>query len=480
MTGILFGFSQAKALKYNFGLNELAVLRWLTDWYTQYGASLADMQEGDKPKYESDKMEFITHESGERYYWVDLNYAYKQLPILGVSTKTFAEVFGRLSGEFPKGSKVQAAKMQYPLKKYLSSKSGCRRMYYRLTSAIQDLTTAEDTNIQAGLDNWTKPKKVPTLMEDKVALSDSFIKLYNQITEIHNFKHKLPEDDAAPSKVLLQAQTYVNQILGGTFATSNKFDKMQDVSGFEATKDAIIRAVERYHNLTKSSMTQYKYTLSSFFFNPMNGKSMFLSMLMADRYPKKVEPISRHIITPRADKLLNTIEKEELFNVDDKAVHLAAQLDQWFAESWHDIQLVNKDASQQLGGWTDFAEALLDWIRSWGTKANSNHLSTNNKIWTLFVDKMQDTNGWNLEPTRKQIKAAAKRYEAQADSDKQRDEFVRKQEEKQKRKALCEELGEQFVDDPVGLIKISRKDYEFQLNAGLIDSWQEDRYEIID
>jgi len=116
--------------------------------------------------------------------------------------------------------------------------------------------------------------------------TDEFIKQYEQICAIYDFKHKLNVN--RPSRLLITAQKYIQSILDKTFLTSLPFKKewlekqSTDILTEDVSFDTILYAVKKYAEArSKGSWLEHapKISLPAFFYNPYTHKSWFIIML---------------------------------------------------------------------------------------------------------------------------------------------------------------------------------------------------------
>lgn len=438
MTNTILGFSQIKLTqKYNLELAETLVLRFIIDWM---GADFSKLSAEEIESYISPNMEHIQAPNGKTYHWLSIKNIQAQLPILGYSQPaSISKLIEKLTGNFDKAKDIQ-----YPLEKFLSSKSGERKVYVRITPTILDLMSC-DGNMEAQrvADSWNRKEQKPrthSFLDDKLELSDSFLSLYREISQLYSFKHQLPKEGQAPSKTLLDAQCIIDEVLSGEFITKYKFSERVDTSVFSASKEAILSAIKSYGTWIVQN-PKYKHSLVSFFYNPKNGSSMFLSLLAANKYTKKALSKAelkekRENSSKKVQNFLTLVEESTTLRIDEATIENAEKLAEWHTANAEMLAAKNDECAANAGSWKEFREVFVQWLGTWKSPS-SNLLSVGTKTWALFKKWANDRYGWSLTVT------ASDKKKVERDEE----EFFEKQrakeaqEEANKRRRIARELG---------------------------------------
>ena len=196
----------------------------------------------------------------------DLRYFYCNRP------NTFSVYFDHLCGV---GHKSKNPPKVYPLKKITKMTPYGKRVFYSCNAEVMAYLHGEVDTMVKLLD----AKEIPVVAEKAITVKESltpeFLNFYRKAQKIYPFKHKLPEDGAEPSGVLLACQKYYQQILDGSFATVNIFKNQMDKNLSNMTDRDILQSLARWVDY----MQEKKRTilgLSTFFYMPKHQISYFL------------------------------------------------------------------------------------------------------------------------------------------------------------------------------------------------------------
>lgn len=160
----------------------------------------------------------------------------------------------------------------YPLIQAIYVIDGQRLSFYRINKSALAYITAP------------KRKHKPVVFEP---LSDDFVRLYDKIVKIYDFKHHV--DQQRPTNLMMESEKIIKSLRNGTFLASKEFDtdwlKKQDVSLLSGFTDAVLLGALQEYAKARSKdgwLAKSPYmSLPSFFFNPRTRKSMFIQMLQS-------------------------------------------------------------------------------------------------------------------------------------------------------------------------------------------------------
>jgi len=258
MVKFLFGFNAQKARGLNLKLEELFILKWLVDMESKNLLKYSSI----KPGYFLVMHKSIRNHCSECRYNSQRQVNLYMDRLCGIAADCRQDLLYPLQREML--VEVVASDRNPAGTKY-------RNYYYKFNQAVmQTLRKHEET------------VSLPVIQAE--GLNDWFVELYDEISAVYDFRHACNKDK--PTKLMLEAQTYLDEILFHTFLKRHLWDKKwiqkQNTDILDTCDKAIVlQAIEKLKaaKAPHGFLEHVGISLPSFFYNKRNKTSIFILML---------------------------------------------------------------------------------------------------------------------------------------------------------------------------------------------------------